>query len=839
MNKEEILSFLKALYGALPGGAVSVNWFEKGQNYPDIRWFYSDQLDEMAEFIVKTGKTHNTYISVNPRKQAMRGNRRGEAEDILAVVAAYQDFDIRGPAHAEKQLPETKEELLAFIDSLELKPSIIVFSGNGIHAYWLLIEPEVVGNNLRDISEALKNWERRVKTKAYAEHGWKFDSVSDLPRMLRAPGTMNFKTDPPSECRVIEMNGPRYRLSDFGEAGGTSVPQEIDDDEEAFAEMGRGSAEEMISRCRFLQHCRDDAATLPEPQWYAALSNLCLALDGQAAAHKISSPYPKYSYAETQRKYRHAVREDKPVTCEYIRNNLHFDCGRDCGVKCPVGLIHDGIRAGKHENSKPIVWEDPIPFSMMSRLPFPADALPYPYSEFAQAVAETTQTPVDLAGSSMIGILAACLQHKYVIRIKPDWTEQLNEYEVHAAEPSERKSAVLHFLTAPLNKYEISYNQEHSADVERSQMQKRILRQKQKAIEDKAAKGNADEDAVEQVAREIAAFHEVLPMKLFVDDITTEKLVSVMAENGGHMALISSEGGIFDTLAGLYSKNVNIDVFLKAYSGDPIRVDRIGRQSEVIADPALTIDLMVQPEVIAAALSNNVFRGRGLTARFLYCMPETQVGERKFVSKPIGDDLYAAYERAVINLLQDEYPEKPEIITLSPEAFRMITEFAEDLEPKIVHEYKDIAHWAGKLTGHVARIAGLLCRAATFRDHDFLADPEPQPLVVDRKTMANAIRLGNYYLSHALACFNVLPQDAMQKKAQKILDMLRDNDLHHFDRRGAMRKCRSFKTVDEIQPVLDFLEDYGYIAQEADAGNFSKTGRPRLPKYAVNPAVFG
>ena len=67
-----------------------------------------------------------------------------------------------------------------------------------------------------------------------------------------------------------------------------------------------------------------------------------------------------------------------------------------------------------------------------------------------------------------------------------------------------------------------------------------------------------------------------------MDDITTEKLVSVLSDNGGHASLISSEGGIFDTLAGIYTKNVNIDVMLKAYSGDSIRVDRIGRESECI-----------------------------------------------------------------------------------------------------------------------------------------------------------------------------------------------------------------------------------------------------------------
>ena len=51
-----------------------------------------------------------------------------------------------------------------------------------------------------------------------------------------------------------------------------------------------------------------------------------------------------------------------------------------------------------------------------------------------------------------------------------------------------------------------------------------------------------------------------------------------------------------------------------------------------------------------------------------------------------------------------------------------------------------------------------------------------------------------------------------------------------------MRHCRFFKTVSEIQPVLDFLEDYGYIAQ-LNAG-FRPAGRPPLPRYAVNPKVL-
>ena len=75
----------------------------------------------------------------------------------------------------------------------------------------------------------------------------------------------------------------------------------------------------------------------------------------------------------------------------------------------------------------------------------------------------------------------------------------------------------------------------------------------------------------------------------------------------------------------------------------------------------------------------------------------------------------------------------------------------------------------------------------------------------------------------------------MHKRAKVILQMIVDRDLDEFDRRMAMRNCRIFKTVAEIQPVLDFLDDYGYIALKPEKAMGG--GRPPLPKYAVNPAV--
>ena len=491
----------------------------------------------------------------------------------------------------------------------------------------------------------------------------------------------------------------------------------------------------------------------------------------------------------------------------------------------------DYVPPQEYNNPGPTKWVEPIPFRKYKMEEFPVDALPADLADYVIEASESTQTPVDMAGTVAISMLSTCEQGKILVEGKPDWREPGNTYAEIILPPSERKSAILNAMTPPINKYEIQYNNRNAAALEANKMQKRILERKQKSIEDQIAKGKAEPEELQQIAQEIADFVELKPLQLYVDDITTEKLVSVLSDNGGHASLISSEGGIFDTLAGIYTKNVNIDVMLKGYSGDTIRVDRIGRESECIMHPALTILLMAQPSVVSDALSNTTFRGRGLTARFLYCMPDSNVGKRKYRSKPVNPETYNRYERLIVNLLEDEYKDEPEIITLSPEADKLLEEFAEELEPRLVDDLAEIADWAGKLVGNVLRISGLLCRASVIRSHDFLDVAEP--LVVDGPTMKNAIRLGRYYLNHAQAAYSVLPEDAMYRKAKRILDMLREKGLTEFDRREAMRYCRTFKTVSEIQPVLDFLDDYGYIAVKPEPA--MGVGRPALPKYLVNP----
>ena len=97
-----------------------------------------------------------------------------------------------------------------------------------------------------------------------------------------------------------------------------------------------GSGQRLMDKCAFCRHCMENAATLSEPEWYAYITNMSLTRDGGEFVHEVSKPYPKYSKTETDDKIRHAVKEKKPHTCEYIKTRLGFEGCNTCTVKAPI-----------------------------------------------------------------------------------------------------------------------------------------------------------------------------------------------------------------------------------------------------------------------------------------------------------------------------------------------------------------------------------------------------------------------------------------------------------------------------------------------------------------------
>lgn len=287
-------------------------------------------------------------------------------------------------------------------------------------------------------------------------------------------------------------------------------------------------------------------------------------------------------------------------------------------------------------------------------------SLPPVLRHMAAAAAENLQVDPGMTAVAGLAVAALCVQGKFIINPKPGWVEPLNLYASVIARPSERKTPALSTMTRPLYAFEKEENQRRAPLIDEYQMKRDVLKKKIFNMKEAAAKPTPKSgkeinfDDITELQYELSDLEReaVKPLRLLADDTTPEALVSLMAANGGKMGIISDEGGIFDIIAGKYSSGrVNMDVFLKAYTGSYLRVDRKGRELEVVERATLTMLLMVQPVVLEAIMGNQEFAGRGLLARPLYALPKSLVGHRRYKTQPILQEAEQAYSAAIGALL--------------------------------------------------------------------------------------------------------------------------------------------------------------------------------------------
>lgn len=471
-----------------------------------------------------------------------------------------------------------------------------------------------------------------------------------------------------------------------------------------------------------------------------------------------------------------------------------------------------------------------------SKLPsFPINSLPPSLRYMAKAAADNLQVAVDMTAVAGLAVAALCVQGKFIISPKPGWVEPLNLYASVIARPSDRKTPALSVMSRPLHNFEKEENDRRAPMVEQYRAKKAILEKRIAGLKDMAGKpakkGEAvDLDDITELQYQLSDLEReaVKPLRLLADDTTPEALVSLMAANDGKMGIISDEGGIFDIIAGRYSSGkVNMDVFLKAYSGGYLRIDRMGRPSEVM-HPALTMLLMVQPVVLEATMGNQDFAGRGFLARPLYSLPVSAVGHRTYDTPPIPQEIEAGYNDLIGSMLSVPELGEARIIHVSPEAHQEAKRFFEELEPRLADDLgdlDDLEGWAGKYHGQVMRIAGII--------HCCIHAGNAAQNLVSLNTMRQAEAIGGYFLEHARAAFQIMGMaDSKEvKDAKYILKRIRASGSYDTTKRLLFQQCDGrMHSMEEMEPGLKVLIDRGYIRVDK-----IKTGGRPTEKIIFNP----
>ncbi len=477
---------------------------------------------------------------------------------------------------------------------------------------------------------------------------------------------------------------------------------------------------------------------------------------------------------------------------------------------------------------------EPVPLTQAVVLPpFPVEALPTPFANMVRALSEATQTDPAMAATSALSALSACVGGRVEVEIRSGWREPLNLYTATIAAPGERKSAVQQAMIRPILDVEAQLVATGSAARVEAGTRKQIAVKAAESQSNSAARAKDKPDqAIAEAIRMalIAAALEVPPIpRLVADDITPEAAASLLAEQGGRLAVISAEGGIFDIIAGRYSRSIpNMDLWLKGHSGDALKVDRKGRPPEYVRHPALTLGLMIQPAVLSAIAANREFRGRGFLARILYAFPVSKIGRRQIAPQPVDAEVERSYEDAVgeFALGLAKRTGDPAILTLTQAAGEVVQSIEKVVEPTLAGdgELAPLADWGAKYVGAIARIAGILHLAEHGNGEGFQHPVSPE-------TITAAARIGHYFRSAAIKAFAEMGIDQSTADALYLLERVGHLGQDEVSHRDMHRAAKKFKSRHDFDFAVDRLVDHGYLIPLAVPK--SKGGRPGSPRYTV------
>ena len=460
---------------------------------------------------------------------------------------------------------------------------------------------------------------------------------------------------------------------------------------------------------------------------------------------------------------------------------------------------------------------------------FPVAALPPVVRDYVNAVSENSQTSPGMAAVIGLGVLATALQGKFRVQGMPGYYEPLNLYTLVIAAPGERKSGVIRDMTRVLYDYEMQFNADHAEEIRTSERKREALQRQITGIKKKLeSKENREmELELQQLEDELEAIPVEKPRRFFADDCSSEALTNLLANNGGTLSVISSEGGIFDILAGRYSSTANLDTWLKAHCGDPISVDRMSREAEYIPNPCLTAILTVQPNVLDCIMANTTMVGRGLLARFLYSFPTSRIGTRTFRTPGIPKEVRDKYRELIFRLMALPMGEEPQTLVLSQRAEEMIADYFEEHEQFMVEEGQIFPDWAAKYIGAILRIAGLLHAADMVEGEN----------EISAETVGRAMEIGKYFLAHSMHAYSTMGADVNIAKAKFVWAKIRKMQVMDIKRSQLFQNCRGkyFSKTEELFPILELLEEYGYL--KITQPEYNGTGRPPDVHILVNPTA--
>lgn len=434
--------------------------------------------------------------------------------------------------------------------------------------------------------------------------------------------------------------------------------------------------------------------------------------------------------------------------------------------------------------AKVALQSDPriIPLTEPMGLPvIDPDVLPRWAADYVKDLSHAKEVDPSFGTMLALPILASTVQRIFRVRIEQAHDSVICLYTSPALESGVRKSSILTPLLQPVVDYQDEVRKkakEVSSDieVERAVYTEDIKKLKQKRGNEKdAAKQAKILDEIKRLEREMPA--TPVEPQLIVDDFTEAALGAGLKENRECLLLASDEVTLFDNMQGRFGDSPETSVVCQAFSGTYKSTFRITRGQTILNNPRLSIAISPQPGVLEAQAAKKAFHYRGVLARFLWCLPKSNLGFRKLHAATLDPNLTRNYRTRLNAMLRLGYGHEGEVLylTLSPAAYDAWKQFEKAIEPRMRpdRDLADLRDWASKLPTTIARIAAVVHVAEQCDGHRTAETIDG--LEIAANIMERAIVCGKSLIPHAKATYRMMGA-TVAGIAERAVQHLNDND---------------------------------------------------------------
>ena len=463
---------------------------------------------------------------------------------------------------------------------------------------------------------------------------------------------------------------------------------------------------------------------------------------------------------------------------------------------------------------------------------FPKAVYPQQIEKYLNSVTEVTQTAPEMPCAAALAAFALSLQGRCKIAYPSGngHTEHMCLYMCIIADPSERKSSVFNLvIRRPFNRWRKEKKSEYEENISEYKAQRKILENQIASLQKKCNGANVPdqiESDIMRLQKKIDALQKPVSPHFLLDDTTPEALGKRMLETGESAGVFSAEGCFLSTLAGRYSEgSANIDLVLKAYSGEYTTVNRITREDVALERPLLSVCLALQPCLYDEFTNNKTLRERGLVARFIFCKPAPMSGNRKAAKKAkIDINSCSVYEHKLNKFLNMPQMPDEEIQAIEWEsaAAGIMLDYLQDIEDTMKPEgmFSEEKAYAGKAGGVAVRIAGIL--------HMIWTENAAAP--ISKETAYRAIMLHKYFFAEKVRDMQQAENkehkqaDSVQKRLYALTVQKCMASISVREAYMNMKNNFGLKNMKDFENVLDLLSNENII-------EVAETGRKKRVIY--------